>query len=489
MISLEKWQFISFLSRGVAMGLGIIQSFVILRILSVSDWGIAQLAVSIGASLGIYQHLGLASASNREIAAVEKDTKVFKIFFTTVSIRYLVTIPLSVGLFILAPKISASYGFEELVLLLRLYSIVLLIQGVQAILNAVISGTKRFRELFIFQGAIALASVIVYIPLVYFYGVIGYFIAMVILESIKSISLLVIALKPYLKNIKLPTKKEFISIFKDLFSLGLTIYVVKILVINWEKSGTNLLGFTQNAELLGIYAFSLLYAKKLMHVSDAVTDVNLPVFSKQFVDNKSQFKKLFATNFNKIFSIIVFFAMSAVFWAPELISILIGGNKYDSAIPLIFPMVFAFIFFSLINVIKSSVFIPAVLKKEMIIGFLILVFGTFGTYLVAKNFVLTINAMSLAMLLGSFASFIYLTLISQKILNFKFVNHSHFLILVQAAVVSFNSGLENLVLKILLFIVFVVLYYYSLLVTKFISKSDITKSISKLKSLSSKFKK
>src|SRR4030066_827953 len=106
MKSLEKWQIVSFVSRGVAMVLGIIQSFIILRILSVGEWGLVQLAVSIGAALGIYQHLGLASAVNREIAATDKNTDVFKIFITSTTVRYLVTIPLSLGLFLAAPRIA-----------------------------------------------------------------------------------------------------------------------------------------------------------------------------------------------------------------------------------------------------------------------------------------------------------------------------------------------------------------------------------------------
>jgi len=65
MKDLGKWQFVSMMSQGLAMVAGLVQTFVIIRILSVGEWGLVQLAISIGGALGIYQHLGLVSASTR----------------------------------------------------------------------------------------------------------------------------------------------------------------------------------------------------------------------------------------------------------------------------------------------------------------------------------------------------------------------------------------------------------------------------------------
>ena len=465
------------------MGLGIIQSFAILRILTVSEWGLVQLVVSIGASLGIYQHLGLASASNREIAASDKKTDVFKIFATSVSVRYLVTIPLSIGLFIFAPKIAVTYDFPQILVPLRIYSGIIFLQGIQAILNAVISGTKRFKELFIFQGVIALASLIIYVPFVYYFKIMGFFYAFLIHEGIKSISLLVIAFKPYIGKLRFPTAAEFKTIFKQLFSLGLSIYVVKILVINWEKSGTNLLGLIGNAQALGIYAFALLFAKKLMHVSDAITDVNLPVFSEKFSNNITEFKALFATNFNRVFSLIVFLAMSAVFWAPELIRIMVGSDKYNASMPLLIPMVFAFIFFSLLNIIKSSLAIPAKLVKEMMLGFAIMFAVTVGLYFVGRGFFEPAYTMSYAMLIGVVAGFSFLVFALQRTLKFSFVGFGHVAILIQALAISKLGIVPNLFIKFPLYLVVAGLFLWALSMANFVSKKEIEFIIRKGRSI------
>ncbi len=480
MKSLEKWQLVSFFSRGVAMGFGIIQSFLILRILSVAEWGVVQLAFSLGTSLGIYQHLGLASAANREIAASDKRNDIFKIFITSVSIRYLVTIPLSVGLYFLAPKISTAYGFPEILLPLRIYSGVLFLQGVQAILNSVISGTKRFKELFVFQGVIALLSFIIYVPFVYVYKVNGFFYAAFIHEFIKSAMLMWIGFVPYMKDIKLPTRKEFVAILKELFSLGMSIYLVKIIVVNWEKAGTNLLGFLGNAEILGIYSFALLYAKKLMHISDAVTDVSLPVFSEKYVNDVKEFKSMFTTNFNKIYAIVVFFAMSAVYWAKELIIILIGSNKYDSALPLLVPMVFAFIYFSLLDIIKSSIAIPAKLIREMILSFVLLLLVTVGVYFVSRNLIPHLQAMAYSMLIGTFFSFYALVFLLQRKLSFTFLNHNHLLIVIQALAISLVGTSQGLFVKIPAYAVFVGLYFWSVTLSKFIETAQVKNFVIKV---------
>ncbi|MFC1756103.1 oligosaccharide flippase family protein [Patescibacteria group bacterium] len=479
MKSLEKWQIISFISRAVAMSFGIVQSFIILRILSVGEWGIIQLVVSIGSALGIYQHLGLASASNREIAASEKKTDVFKIFVTSVSVRYLVTIPLSIGLFLASPKIAQTYGFPEMLNPLRIFAGIIFLQGIQAILNAVISGTKRFKELFIFQAVIALASVIIYVPLVYKYKIMGFFYANFIHEFLKSVTLLIVAFKPYMEKLTLPTKKEFITIFRDLFSLGMSIYIVKILVINWEKAGANLLGFVKDAEILGIYSFALLYAKKLMHVSDAITDVNLPVFSEKYVKNVKEFKSMFAQNFNRVYAMILFFAMSAVYWAYELITVLIGSDKYNDALPLLPPLVFAFIFFSLINIVKSSLAIPAKLVKEMILGFVIMFVSTLGIYMFGRELLAPTQAMSLGMLVGSFLGFGYLTFLLQRKLKFRFIDKTHVLLLVQAMVISYMGHVQSFYVKLAAYLVFIGFYMWSLLIAKYTSVNEIKTAVVK----------
>src|SRR3990172_8842858 len=299
MRDLAKWQVISFASRGTAMALGIIQSFFIVRLLTVPEWGLVQLAVSLGGALGIYQHLGLASASTREVSAAKDNKEIFKIFITSVVIRYIVTIPIAIGLFFYSDKLSGDiYSSPEISFPLKLYAVVLLFQGFQSILNSVIAGTKRFKHLFLYQALIALVSVALYIPLVYRYRVNGYFFALLGFNIVATIVLSYLAFKPMRGELELPDKNDFKRLFRELFSISIGIYLVKIIYTNWEKLGPNLLGLSVDAEIVGYFGLALLYAKKLMNVSDVVKDVNLLVFSDKYIHDREGFKGIFSQNFN-----------------------------------------------------------------------------------------------------------------------------------------------------------------------------------------------
>lgn len=483
MKDLAKWQIISFISRGMAMALGLIQSFFIVRLLSVSEWGIVQIALSIGGALGIYQHLGLASASTREISAAKDNSEIFKIFVVSAFIRYIVTIPIALGLFILStPLATHAYKVPDIALPLKLYAIVLLFQGFQSILNSVISGMKKFKRLFLYQVAIAGVSVFLYIPLVWMYKVNGYFYALVLFNVIASVCLGYLAFRPLSGFLKFPSRAEFKYLLRDLFSISMGIYLVKIIYTNWEKFGPNVLGINVTPEMVGYFGFALLYAKKLMNISDAVTDVNLPVFSDKYVNDQEGFRSLFSENFNKLFAFIVFSGASAVFWLPQIVHIAIGSNKYDPSLPLVLPMVFAFIFYSFVNIIKSSVIIPAKMVKEMIFSFVLLLGGTAAFYFLMSHRLGALTAMSYGMLVGAFLSFAVCILVPMYKLKFKLIKHDHVLIFIQAFAFALLWNNPPWYIKVASYPVFIALFLWGCFIAGFITKEEIHTFVGKLRS-------
>ena len=474
MRDLGKWQIISFISRGMAMLLGLVQSFVIIRILSLTEWGIIQLGISIGGALGIYQHLGLASASTREISSAEDDDEIFKIFVTSVMIRYLITLPIAVGLFIFSGYIATNlYHTSALVLPLKLYAVTLVVQGFQSILNSVIAGTKKFRNLFLYQVAIAFVSVIVFIPFVYFYRVNGYFYAFFIFNFVSTTALWFLAFRPLKTKFALPYKNDLLRIFKEIFSVSLAIYLVKIIYTNWEKMGSNLIGLENSPEVVAIFAFALLYSKKLMNISDAVTDVNLPVLSEKFSDNFNDFKQLFSKNFDKVYVFVLFSALTATYWAPQITQLLVGSDKYNQSFSLIPPIILAFIFYSLINIVKSSVFIPAKQVKSMIITFVLLIVGTGSFFLLFQSRLGVLPAMAWGMALGGFLGFLFSVLYIRYSLKLHFFIHDHWLLLIQSFVICLLWDISNLSLKFIAYLALLALFVWGVMITNFVTKNDL----------------
>jgi O-antigen/teichoic acid export membrane protein len=473
MKELGKWQIISFISRGVAMTIGLVQGFVIAAILTKGEWGIVQLAVSIGSSLGIYQHLGLASASTREISSAKKEEDVFKIFITSIFVRYCVTLPIAVGLFFSSHYLAnVLYKNGALELPLKIYAVTLVFQGVQSILNSVVSGTKRFKQLFIYQAAIAMLSLALYLPLVFLYRSQGYFYAFLVFNILSSITLAVIAFKPLRGKIVFPGRSEFKFFLKEIFSISIAIYLMKIIYTNWEKLGTNALGLFQSPETIATYAFALLYAKKLTSISDSVTDVNLPVLSEKYQRDFSEFKELFARNFNKLFSFIVLTGTFAAYWAPLIIRIPVG-HKYDDSFVLIPPMILSFMLYSFLNIITASVLIPAKMTKSMVATYVIMIIGTGGFFLASRTFLDVLPGMAWAMAFGSLFSIIFMLMFIRKSLSFSFINIDHVVILSAGFVVSMMCPLENTWMKIAGFFVISPLLIWSVFIPGFLVKEDI----------------
>lgn len=188
---------------------------------------------------------------------------------------------------------------------------------------------------------------------------------------------------------------------------------------------------------------------------------------------------MFAHNFNRVYAIILFFAMSAIYWAYELITILIGSDKYNGALPLLPPMVFAFIFFSLINIINASLAIPAKLKKEMILGFALMFVSTLGIYVFGRTVISPAIAMSVAMMAGAFLGFCCLTFLLQKKLKFTYIDKTHLLLLIQTIVISYMGSIQNIYIKFTAYVIFVAFYVWFLVVAKYTSVSEMKNAISK----------
>jgi len=460
--SLGKWQIFSIISRFSALVVGLLQSVIITRILTVSEFGLVGIVGAVGALFGIAQHLGLASGTTREISASKGEEDVFKIFVSSVAIKYIITLPIALGLFILAPYLSEHvYKHSEIIFPLRLYSLVLVIQGVQSIFNSVIAGLQRFKRLFLYQACISLVSLVLYAPLVFYYRVNGYFIALTLFNVVSSFSLAFLALWPIRSHLKLPSGGEFKLIFRNVLILSLGIYFVKVLYTLWYKFGQITLGYFESLEVVGIFSFAVLYSSKLMAISDALTDVNLPVFSKEFTQNLEGFKKLFHENFDKLYVLILFAALSQIYFSKEIILFAVG-SKYSSVFPIIVPLVLAFTFYSYVNIIKSSILIPSKMIVEMSVSYFILLFTSVASFFMLSVLKFSsINSMSLALFLGSALSFISLYFMIKRGLKFNILDQKFLVLTICLTLITFpHFFVSGFLLRFLFYLVYSLICLY-----------------------------
>jgi len=433
-MSLLRWQFASLISKFIAVGIGIAQGIIVVRILSPSEYGLVGIVAAVGGVVGVYQHLGLASGTIREISSVKTKKDAFKVFLTSVTARFSISLPLALGLFVFSRYIAENiYHQSQITVPLRLYALILLLQAGQDVSNSVLAGLQKFKRMFIFQAGIAVVSFLTFVPLVYYYKFNGYFIAMLFVTLVSAIIIWILALKSFEGQFAKPSISEVKKILKNVFSVGIAVYFAKIAFTFWQRIGPLFLGTIISTSEVGFFNFATFYANKILSVSDALTDVNLPTMTKKFTEGVVSFRKEFLSNFEKVYTFMVFGSIVGIYWAPELIRLAIG-NKYDPSIRLIPVLVLAFLSYGLINLLSASIIVPARLLKQLVFYYGILIIGTLATYFLGTlNFYYDkLGIMAIAMLSGSLLSLIYLGFVSFRKVKLLLVNTKLFLVTLMA---------------------------------------------------------
>jgi len=400
----------------MAQGVGIVQSLIIVKLLSTGDFGLVGLVTAIGAAVGVYQNLGISSGSTREISAALSRKEAFKIFTGSLFVRYVISLPLVIGLILTASYLANDYYKQPSIANpLRIFALVLFVQALQSVLTSVIQGLKKFKFLFVFQVVAAFLSISIYIPFLMKYSFMGYFYAMLIFTVIHTLIMSIYVFYLFKENIELPTLSEFKSIFKAVFSIGIFVYATKIIFTFWQKIGPLELGRIVNEELLGIFAFALLVSSKVLVISDAVTDVTLPVMTDIYTKSKKLFRIKFLESNSKAFLLITFTAVMLViskkeiFFIADLIFQSIGkssiSSRYASSFTLMDPLILAFWAYSQMNLLKSGVAVPIQNLKGTLISYIIMISSTFIIY----QFLKTNPLMGIALSMGIGALLGYIT--------------------------------------------------------------------------------
>jgi len=408
MSTLFKWQTISFLSRFFATLVGLAQSVVVARVLTTAEYGLVGIVTAVSSVVGVIRHLGLVSATTRELAGVDSDEEASKVFVSALLIRLLVAVPLSGGLFFLAKNLAyETYHQPTVFLPFRIFAVVLLLQSVQEICNAVLAGRQRFAILFTFQALTALVSIALFVPLVRSLGFMGYFWALLAHSVFSMLALGFLGARSLGWRVVLPRPEELRRILSSLLRLGLAIYVGKVLYIQWQKLGTLYLGAKVSPEEVGVFSFAILYSMKLLVVSDAVTDVNLPAMTKNLRQGFDKFCEKFLANFEKVYSLMLLAGASAVFWAADIFHLLVG-TKFDASLPLVPLLMLSAFVYGLLNLLGSSVLVPAKFLKELVVYHVILL-GVTGATLISFSPRDPLMGVAWAMALGGLSSLAYLS--------------------------------------------------------------------------------
>jgi len=464
-----KWQSISFVSRLSAQFVGILQGALILRLLSTQEWGTVQLVLSFAAIIGASQALGLTSGSTREISGAKTNSDAYKVFYTSLILRLAISLPFIIFLYLSADYFSRSTEFPEQVSwALKMISIAMLIDSVRGIFNSVLSGFRKFSTLFTYQIIRAFLSILIYVTLVKFVGFKGYFYAFVLFNLLDAIFLFILAFRNFDNPKIIISLIDFKKVAKDVFGISMVVYLVKTIYSFWESSPNillkNFLGVP--IEYVAIFSLALIYAKKLMVFSDSITDVTLPIMSKRYFEDVEGFKKSYKLNFSVSSVAISLFAGLAIFWSREIVLLYSGNDDFIQSSYLIPFTMLGIWSYSKINLLKSSIFVPAKKLFSLVIVYASILLSTYLLFFTINylnpNSVLLNFAISFGF--GAFIAFNLGVLVVYKTLSIILLGKIEILYFLLTFVYSgifyLNLSFYNRVFCTFIFILLFLVYFY-----------------------------
>ena len=358
-MDLARTQFLSLVTKAITTFLGIAQSILVVRILSPAEYGLVGLVMSVGAVIGVSQHLGIVDGAIREIAIRKKKRDVGKVFWVSHAFRQAVTIPLSIILLLFASAIAGGvYNHPEIAVYIQIFAAALVLQGLQDVLGATLTGMKKFGALYIVQVVTAVINIAVFGLLTWMYGVWGFFIAIVITTSIMVVLLGGLVARHLKGNLALPSRRDIKKYGRNVMRIGAFMYLARIFFVVWQRLPILVLGGVLAADELGYLNVSLTFGSRLTIIAMALSEVNLSWMSSLFTSNRQEFARVVTRNMRRVLVLMTLMTMVLLFFTPEILRYVIGA-EYLPAQALIYIFTLAFYLYALIDIGTSSVFVPA----------------------------------------------------------------------------------------------------------------------------------
>ncbi|MDP3997154.1 MAG: oligosaccharide flippase family protein [Candidatus Andersenbacteria bacterium] len=358
-MNLAKIQALSLGTKAVTTALGIIQSVIVVRILSPAEYGLVGLVMSVGGVIGVTQHLGIVDGAIREIAVLKNKREAAAVFWVSHLVRQAVTIPLSIGLILLAGFVAGSiYHRPEIALLIQIYAAVLILQGLQDVMGATLTGLKRFVSLYVVQIVTAAINVAVFGYATWRFGTVGFFWAIVITTTIMIILLTIIVARSLRGELRWPGIVQINKYSRRVMRVGAYMYLARIFFVIWQRLPLLLLGGVLTADSLGYLNVSLTFGSKLTIIAMALSEVNLSWMSSLYAQRQNEFRRVVTRNMHRVLLLMMLLTLVLLYFAPEILQYVIGA-EYLPARQIILIVTAAFFLYALTDIGTSSVFVSA----------------------------------------------------------------------------------------------------------------------------------
>lgn len=359
MASLRTVQALGVLTKIITLAFGVLQTAIVLRILSPAEFGIVGIVVSIGSLVGVSQHVGIVDATIREVAAARDAVRRAHVFWVSLWIRLLVTVPLSLLLALLATVIGTRlYPLPDVPHLVRLMSLVLVLQGVQGVVGGLYTGVRAFATLYAFQLVTAAVNIPLFAYLTFRRGVMGFFEAMAITTVIFLVLLAMRARRVNGGTLPHPPMDAFRVVVRDILHTSVWTYVARILSVAWQRVPLLLLGRFAPPDVVGLFNVALTFGSKLVILAQAIGEVNLAFLSRAFARSREAFRVLAARTLDEVGAVTLLGAGFLALFSRELLR-LVAGEPYEAAATATAVVTWAYALYAFLDIGSNTLFVPA----------------------------------------------------------------------------------------------------------------------------------
>lgn len=278
--SIKKSLFWKLLEKILVQGVNLLVQIILARILFPEDFGNLAIIVAIINYAAIFVQSGVSTVIIRQKEINDKD--ISTLFISSITFALF----LYVLLFFLSPLISHFYKTDELIWPLRVLSIILFLNSINAIQIGIYSRNMEFKKMFI-RSVIA-------VPIS---GAVGIFMAIkgfglwsLVVHNLLNM-FLIIVIMAFDKTTRFKISFSFSS-FKKLYSFTSKIILTGVITGGSDLLRTLIIGREYSSEELAYFDKAYTYSNYATQIAgQSVTSVMLPSFSK-VRENKDQLKDL-----------------------------------------------------------------------------------------------------------------------------------------------------------------------------------------------------
>ena len=366
------------LERFSVQGLSLIITFVLARILDPSDYGTVALIVVFTSLSSVVIDGGLNTALIQKKDADNVDFST--IFFSSL----LLSILIYVVLYLSAPAISEFYDNPALTSVVRVLSIVIIFEAMNAVQRAYVAKYMLFKKLFystlsalVFSGAVGL-----------YMAVNEYGVWALVCQQV--CSNLVTTLVMFISIRWLPTMTFSFTRFKELFNYGWKIFGINLMVVFYQDIRSLIIGKYYTPASLAFFDRGRTLPQIIVsNISTSLQAVIFPVFSD--AQNEPQKVKEMVRKAVSLSCFSIFPTLVLLIVVAHPLILLLLGEKWLPAVPFVWIFAVAYMVFfvqvSSMEAVKAMGYSGFSLKYEIVkhvLETVILIVSVFwGVYAIA----------------------------------------------------------------------------------------------------------